>query len=149
MLSSEPVDVLIVGGGPAGLTSALTLARQAHSAIIFDSVSYRNIDAQHMHMIPTWDHKSPAQFREDATKEILNNYSTLQIEKTELTKASKLGDSLFEVADANHNKWQGKKLIVATGSAEIHPDIPGYADAWTKRIYVYGFQILSSVANCF
>lgn len=141
MSSNEPIDVLIVGGGPAGLTAALTVARQTHTAILFDSGTYRNINAQHMHMIPTWDHRSPAQFREEATKEILNNYSTLQIENTELVKASKLDDSLFEVADANGNKWQGKKLILATGSGEIFPDIPGYADAWTKRMYVYLFAI--------
>lgn len=103
MASEVPVDVLIIGAGPAGLTAALTLVRQNHTAILFDSGVYRNGDARHMHMIPTWDHRDPAQFREEARKEILIHYSTVRIENAELTKAKKINDSLFEVADAGNN----------------------------------------------
>lgn len=133
MASNELVDVLIIGGGPAGLTAALTLARQTHTAVLFDSGSYRNITAHHMHMIPTWDHRDPAKFREEARNEIQHHYSTIKIEDVELTRATKVND-IFEVADNNGNTWQGKKLILATGSADIYPEIPGYASAWTKRM---------------
>jgi thioredoxin reductase len=134
MAFEEPVDVLIIGGGPAGLTAALTLARQTHTAILFDSGSYRNGSVQHMHMVPTWDHKSPAEFKAEARKEILNNYSTIKIENVELATAKKINDSLFEVSDATGKTWQGKKLILATGSADIYPDIQGYEECWTKRM---------------
>jgi thioredoxin reductase len=134
MTSQEPVDVLIIGAGPAGLTAALTLARQNHTAIIFDSGVYRNGAAHHLHMIPTWDHRDPAQFREEARKEILAHYSSIRIENTELIKAEKINGSLFEVTDAGNNTWRGKKVILATGSGNIYPDIPGYEDAWSKRM---------------
>lgn len=134
MASTDIVDVLIVGAGPAGLTAALTLARQNHPAILFDSGKYRNGPAHKMHMIPTWDGRDPAKFREEARKEILEHYSTIQIKDAELVKAEKVNDSLFQVIDSEKNVYQGKKIILATGSGNIYPDIPGYEDAWTKRM---------------
>jgi len=70
----DPVDILIIGGGPAGLTSALTLVRQLYTVVLFDSGSYRNGSAVHMHTIPTWDHKDPKEFRAAARKDLLTNY---------------------------------------------------------------------------
>ncbi|KAH8427540.1 NAD(P)/FAD-dependent oxidoreductase [Aspergillus melleus] len=132
---APPVDVLIIGGGPAGLTAALTLVRQDHSAILFDSGSYRNGDAEYMHMIPTWDHRNPAEFRAKARSEILSHSANINIVDVHLTAARKINDSLFEVADEAGKTWQGRKVILATGSEDIFPDIPGYAESWVKRIY--------------
>lgn len=125
MAFADIVDVLIVGAGPAGLTAALTLARQNHTAILFDSGKYRNGAAHKMHMIPTWDGRDPAKFREEARKEILEHYSTIQIKDAELIKAEKVNDSLFQVIDSEKNIYQGRKSFSPLDQEISIPIFPG------------------------
>ncbi|TGO65074.1 hypothetical protein BCON_0004g00710 [Botryotinia convoluta] len=134
MSQPPPIDVLIIGGCPAGLTAASTLARRLHTAIVFDSGDYRNLEASYMHMVLTWDHKSPKQFRTSARRAIENNYNTIRFEDVEL-KTVKQTETGFEVADGNGKTWVGKKLILATGSANDFPDIPGYKECWGTGIF--------------
>jgi gliotoxin/aspirochlorine biosynthesis thioredoxin reductase len=128
------IDVAIIGGGPAGLTAANTLARQLHSAIVYDSKSYRNASANHMHMILTWDHKSPDEYRNAARKNILENYATIQFADVAVVKIEKKSDSHFEVHDGNGQVKNFHKVILAVGSADTYPDIEGYDLLWKKRM---------------
>lgn len=51
---TNPIDVLIIGGGPAGLTCASQLARLLHTSIVFSSNKFRNEKSAHMHGVLTW-----------------------------------------------------------------------------------------------
>ena len=138
------VDVGIIGGGPAGLTAANSLARQLHTAVVFDSGSYRNAGSSHMHMILTWDHKNPNEYRSAARKNILENYSTIQFADVAVTEIQKKSDAHFEVHDSNGKVWNFRKIILAVGSADIYPEIQGYGELWKKRIFhclfCHGFE---------
>ncbi|KAH9905800.1 hypothetical protein F4778DRAFT_727519 [Xylariomycetidae sp. FL2044] len=129
------IDVAIIGGGPAGLTAAGSLVRQLHTAVVFDSKTYRNSRATHMHMVPTWDHQSPEEFRAKARKDILSNYSTVQFVDVGVTRIAKESDSHFKVADANGKEWDVRKVILAVGSSDTYPDIKGYEQLWGRRIF--------------
>ncbi|RYP65748.1 hypothetical protein DL770_008928 [Monosporascus sp. CRB-9-2] len=131
----EFTDVAIIGGGPAGLTAANTLARQRHTAVVFDSKSYRNAGAAHMHMVPTWDNKSPEEYRGAARRNILDNYSTIQFADVAVTEVIKESDSHSKVRDASGKVWNARKVILAVGSADSYPNIDGYEQLWKKRIY--------------
>ncbi|KAF2256046.1 FAD/NAD(P)-binding domain-containing protein [Trematosphaeria pertusa] len=135
------VDGLIIGAGPAGLTAALAFARTRATAIVFDSSSYRNEGITHMHAVPSRDHIDPYEFRRISREQIETRYETIWFQNATITQAAKkpIGDGEkydgFEVTDSAGQTYRGKKLILATGSRDVFPDIPGYAENWPRHIY--------------
>ncbi|KAF2815487.1 FAD/NAD(P)-binding domain-containing protein [Mytilinidion resinicola] len=128
-------DVLIIGGGPAGLSAALTLARQAHTVKILDSGVYRNQDADYMHMLPGFDHVDPVKFRGTAVENILSRYDSVSLHSVTIATVKKTEEGHFEATDSDGKIWTGRKLILATGVEDIYPDIEGYADCWGTGIF--------------
>jgi thioredoxin reductase len=128
-------DALIVGGGPAGLSTALGLARQLYTAVLFDSQQYRNYPADHMHNVLTWDHRAPAEFRASAKEEITGRYKSIEFRTSRIESIRKLEDGTFEAVDSEHNKIVGKKVVVATGVTDVLPDIKGFGELWGKSMY--------------
>jgi len=128
------VDVAIIGGGPAGLTAANTLARQLHTAVVYDNRSYRNVDVDHLHMILAWDHKNPEDYRSAARRNILENYSTIEFAEVSVVKIDKKSDAHFEVHDSNGDVRRFRKVILAVGSTNKYPNIEGYDKLWKKRM---------------
>ncbi|KAJ3577057.1 hypothetical protein NPX13_g3511 [Xylaria arbuscula] len=129
------VDTLIVGGGPAGLTSAVTVARNLHTAIVFDSNDYRNERTAHFHMLPTWDGKNPIAFRDAARQNTIDNYETIFYVDTKIEKAVKKDDELFEVTDTGGKVWKGRSLVLASGIVDVPLDIPGFDECWGRSIF--------------
>ena len=124
------LDCLIIGGGPAGLSVATALARQLYQVVLFDGGKYGNDRATHMHNVATWDHHPPSEFRQAARKNILERYNTVHFEDTEVESVERTSTGHFEAKDAGGRTWIGKKLVLATGSRAVFPDITGYADCW-------------------
>ena len=132
MATGHLLDVLIIGGGPAGLSTAIGLARQLYTAVVFDSGKYRNGVVQHMHNVLTWDHANPADFRKKAREDILKRYTTIKFEDIEIKSVARTPKGQFEAIDANGKVWAGRKLVLATGVTDIMPDIKGYSQCWAK-----------------
>ena len=87
MAGEDLRDVLVVGSGPAGLSSALTLARPWLTLIVFDSGVHRNQLAPYTHTLPTWDHRPPKECREAAHKEAFESIITRSSSTTQPSRA--------------------------------------------------------------
>lgn len=145
-MSTKPpkiYDVLIIGGGPAGLSIATTIVRQLQTAIVLDSGTYRNSRSEHMHGVPGFDHVDPEVFRTKAKGDILKRYDTVEFRKTRITEVKKVvlpedseeggghGEH-FQATDWQGNVFVGRKVALATGVKDVLPDIDGYNECWGR-----------------
>lgn len=128
-------DVLIVGSGPAGLSSALALARALYNVVVFDSGVYRNQASPYMHTLPTWDHRNPKEHRDAARAEAVARYDTVKFHDSAVESIQKTEQG-FEALTADGQTWTGRKVILASGVKDIMPDIEGYDSCWVKGMYV-------------
>lgn len=142
-------DVIIIGGGPAGLNAAVVLGRCRRTILIFDTGKQRNRLSDGIHNYLTRDDILPANFLKTAHKEI-KKYG-VQIANIEILSAEKSGLGIFEVKDRRQKIYYAKKLLVATGLKDNVPNIPGieplygrsvfhcpYCDAWEVRDKIIG-----------
>jgi thioredoxin reductase len=145
-------DVIVIGGGPAGLSAALTLGRCRRSVLVCDAGRYRNRASQHMHCFLTRDGIAPAEFLRLAREE-LRQYSSVELRAAEVTHAA-CREGGFEVSLADGTLLRARKLLLATGVVDELPQVEGfqtfygksahhcpYCDGWEWRdqpIAVYG-----------
>ncbi|MDQ3192527.1 MAG: NAD(P)/FAD-dependent oxidoreductase [Bacteroidota bacterium] len=129
---SNSYDVIIVGGGPAGLNAALILGRCRRKVIVFDSGKYRNQYSSQINGYLTRDGISPKEFIKLSRKEI-SKYQ-IEIKEEEIKNGSKK-DNWFELIDKHGNIYYSKKLLLATGLQDKIPDIKGFIDCYGISIF--------------
>ncbi|KAI0143693.1 hypothetical protein GGR57DRAFT_495109 [Xylariaceae sp. FL1272] len=146
MAKGNMYDVLIIGGGPAGLSAALTLYRQLHTVMILDTAKPRNAFNESTHCVPGWGGKQAEDMREAAREELLQT-GLVDFRKDEAT-AIQQDDKGFEVTTSTGNKFHGRKLLIAVGKQHNFPDIPGYLDNYPHRIFhcmfTFGYECRGS-----
>jgi thioredoxin reductase len=123
-MSDNDYDVMIVGAGPAGLSAALVLGRSRERVLVLDDGQPRNKRAQHSHGFYSRDGVSPEQLRREALEQ-LEPYK-VRVESAHVTSVQRTAEG-FEVA-SEHQRWHGRKVLVATGMQEHDSDIRGIAD---------------------
>ena len=125
-------DVLVIGGGAAGLTAALVLARARHTVAIVDDGTYRNVTVDEFHGFPTRDGTSPERFRTDAHKE-LRSYGVTLVTATIGTVHRT--DRRVTVGLLDGATIEAPAMLLASGVHDDLPSIDGLASRWGKSVF--------------
>ncbi|OJD30972.1 thioredoxin reductase [Diplodia corticola] len=135
---TDTFDVLIIGGGLAGLSTALSLVRSLHTAVVFDSCQYRNRKANWLHTLPGWDGRDPEEYRAAARQNILSKYSTVQFATgvvIDNVSRDPEAEFPFTATDTKGRIWRGRKLVLSMGIQDVPLEVEGYSDCWAKGIF--------------
>ena len=132
-------DVIVIGGGPAGLSGAVALGRALRSVLVIDSGAPRNAPAEGIHNFLTRDGMSPAAFLAAGRAEVLR-YGGRVVDGTVVGVAPG-----FSVTLGDGQVFAGRRLLVTTGLVDRLPDIPGLAERWGHTVlhcpYCHGYEV--------
>ncbi len=135
-------DVAVVGGSAAGLAAALQLVRQRRSVIVVDSGEPRNAPAAHMHGYPGFDGRAPADLAAAARAEV-RGYGG-EVVPGRVVDVTRSGDA-FHLDLAGGHAIVARRVLVATGLADVLPDIPGLTAHWGRDVihcpFCHGFEV--------
>lgn len=121
-------DVVIVGGGYAGLAAALQLARARKSVLVIDSGMARNRFSHEAHGILGHDGRSPAEIRRLGREQLLA-YPTVRIVDATVERIEGEADG-FCVAFGEWESVWARRIILAHGVTDTLPVIEGLAACW-------------------
>ncbi len=135
-------DVIIIGGGPAGLSAALALGRARRRVLLFDSGPRRNARAEHMHNFLTRDGTPPTEVRRIA-RDQLAAYPNVEFRDAAVEHIG--GErGAFELSSPA-GVVTAKRLLLCTGMIDELPTLPGFAEFWGHAIvqcpYCHGWEL--------
>lgn len=136
-------EVVVVGGGPAGLSAALVLGRSRRSVLVVDDGAPRNRFAERMHGYLGHDGTAPAAFREQAEREVAR-YG-VQVRRARVTGlVAAPTESLVEVSLDDGTELVARRVLVATGLVDELPDVRGVQERWGRDVlhcpYCHGWE---------
>lgn len=136
-------EVVIVGGGPAGLSAALVLGRCRRRVLLCDAGAPRNAAAAALHGFLTRDGTPPLELLRLGRNE-LRPYG-IDVRNASVTAVER-GGTGFEVTIGNQERVRAQALLLATGICDQLPSMPGvrecygisvhhcpYCDGWEHR----------------
>jgi thioredoxin reductase len=136
-------DVAIIGGGAAGLSAALVLARARRTVLVVDAGTPRNAAAAHLHGYLSRDGVPPGELLAVGRREV-TGYGGEFIDGT-VTDLVPDGGSGFWVLLAGGQRIPARRLLVTTGLRDELPDIPGIRDRWARDVlhcpYCHGHEV--------
>jgi len=124
------VDVVVVGGGAAGLAAASWIGRYRRSVVVVDSEDPRNKQVDVSHGYLGRDPQKPADLLAKGREEVLA-YPTAQIRCGEVKRVERRDDGLFEVDD----DLLAHRLVLACGVRDAFPDVEGFFDHYGASVF--------------
>lgn len=136
-------EVLIIGGGPAGLAAAMTLGRIGRSVLVCDDNRPRNAASSHVNNFPSRDGIHPESWRRE-TRRDLEKYQTVQFYSGHVAHVVQ-EDKIFKAKLSSEKIITAKKVILAYGMVDILPEIDGLSELWGKSVlhcaFCHGYEV--------
>ncbi|MEU6413343.1 NAD(P)/FAD-dependent oxidoreductase [Microbispora sp. NPDC046933] len=147
-LPTDTVDVVVIGGGAAGLNGALMLARSRRSVVVIDSGTPRNAPAEAVHGFIVLDGTPPSELLRRGREQVRHYGGRVvsgKVISAEPAAASAEGDPRFSVTLADGQTVRARRVLVATGLRDVLPDIPGLAQHWGRHVvhcpHCHGWEV--------
>jgi thioredoxin reductase len=134
-------DVVVVGGGAAGLSGALALARSRRSVLVADAGDPRNAPAGQVHNFLSRDGTPPAEIYAAGRGEV-TRYDG-EVCDARVTALSRYGG--WFRAEIGGRTVAARRLLAATGLRDELPAVPGLAARWGNDVvhcpYCHGWEV--------
>jgi thioredoxin reductase len=138
-MNENSFDVVVIGGGAAGLSAALVLGRARRRVAVVDAGMPRNAPAAHMQGFLSRDGISPADFLAAGRAEV-TGYG-VQLVADRVTGV----EDGFAVRLAGGGVLSARRLLLATGVHDELPDVPGVRERWGRDLlhcpYCHGWEV--------
>lgn len=145
-------DVIVIGGGAAGLSAALMLGRARRRVTVIDAGSPRNRFAAHMHGVLGDDGTPPGELLARGRTEVaMYGVATVAGEVARVDEGEGGGEDedgmIVRLSDGR--ALAARAIIVATGLTDRPPEIPGLAERWGRTVlhcpYCHGWEVRDAV----
>jgi thioredoxin reductase len=138
----ERYDVVVIGGGAAGLSGAVALARSRRSVLVVDAGEPRNAKASHVHNYLAREGTPPADLLAAGRAEVARYGGAVVAGR--VTTVEREEDGAFRVALDDGRRTVARRLLMTTGLVDELPDVPGVAQRWGRDVlhcpYCHGWE---------
>ena len=141
----QEYDVVVVGGGAAGLSGAMALGRSRRSVLVVDAGSPRNAPASHVHNYLGREGTPPLELLEIGRAEVAQygvQVTPGQVDAVRLWDRPGTG---FVVTTDDGREVVTRRVLVASGVGDVLPDVPGLAARWGRDVlhcpYCHGWEV--------
>ncbi len=144
-MSDETDDVVVIGGGAAGLSGALALGRSRRSVLVLDAGEPRNAPAAGVHNYLGREGTPPGELLAVGRAEV-EAYGVRVVDaRVVAVRPWGREGTGFTVETAAGDVHTARRVLVATGARDVLPDLPGLAERWGHEVlhcpYCHGYEV--------
>lgn len=127
-------DVVVIGGGPAGLSAATWLGRYRRRTLVVDSGEYRNRWVERVHGFLGHDPVAPDELLRSARQD-LAQYPHVELRRGSMTDLERTPNGSFLVRTADTDEVAARRLVLATGVRDEFADVAGFAEHYGHDVF--------------
>ena len=147
--SPAAYDVVVIGGGAAGLSGALALGRSRRSVLVLDAGDPRNLTAVQVHNYLGREGAPPAELLEAGRREVEQYGVEVGAGRVESVRTQDAEGTGFVVATEDGREVTTRRVLVASGVRDVLPEVAGLGERWGRDVlhcpYCHGWEVRDKV----